>query len=852
MRPLLTVELDRFPLDHPLVNAAPDGFALRRQAPEAQPVDPRTAMPATGEALVRLNRVASGDAIFNAIAAALGELVRLGAAGFRFGGPQAAQIPWLGDLIAGLRKTAPGLVFIAGPLGDSRDKAIALVGAGCDALISSFAWWDARSPWLAEELDTLAPAGSVLCEIAAAQAIPLQTRLDVVRALGCGVIVPLALASQVSSASRTMVDGSRHPAALRHVSSRAAPVTAILATTAADWRNAHAARLILINTSSDPQPVPAISELASLAAAFDFACAGAAMLELGEVRVLNAERAKPVVRKRSARVAPSAQASRLVVESITPAVDGGHFAAKRVVGDTVDVEATIFADGHEQLAAELRWRALDESKWRCAPMEELPNDKWRAQFAVHRLGRHEFVVEGWLDRFGGFRRDFRKKLDAGVAQEVDHAEGRALVEQAVGRTKGKLRSALEQKLAALEKASGDTSAGLLLDDQLAALMDEADDRPHRLCSSPQPVDAERIEARFSSWYELFPRSMTPVPEHGSPARHGTFADVIEHLPRVRDMGFDTLYFPPIHPIGTTNRKGPNNTLTPEPGDPGSPYAIGGKEGGHDAIHPELGTFADFDRLVAAAHEHGLEIALDFAIQASPDHPWLKEHPGWFAWRPDGSMKYAENPPKKYQDIVNVDFYAPDAVPALWEALRDVILTWIDHGVKTFRVDNPHTKPLPFWEWLIADVRARHPDAIFLSEAFTRPTMMYRLAKVGFSQSYTYFTWRDSKHELAEYITELTTEAPREFYRPHFFVNTPDINPFFLQSGGRAAHRIRAVLAATLSGLWGVYSGFELCDARPLGAGQGGISRQREVRDPPARMASAGRHRRRHHLAQPLA
>jgi starch synthase (maltosyl-transferring) len=281
------------------------------------------------------------------------------------------------------------------------------------------------------------------------------------------------------------------------------------------------------------------------------------------------------------------------------------------------------------------------------------------------------------------------------------------------------------------------------------------------------------------------------------------------------MGFDTLYFPPIHPIGRTNRKGPNNTLTPGPNDPGSPYAIGSEEGGYDAIHPELGTFEDFRALVAAAREEGLEIALDIAINCSPDHPWLKKHPGWFAWRADGTIKYAENPPKKYQDIVNVDWYADTAVPDLWIALRDVILLWFKEGVKTFRVDNPHTKPLPFWEWMIGEVRAAHPDVIFLSEAFTRPKVMYRLAKVGFSQSYTYFTWRNTKAELTEYITELTTTAPKEFFRPHFFVNTPDINPVFLQTSGRPGFQIRAVLAGTLSGLFGMYSGFELCESAPL-------------------------------------
>ncbi|MFS0773671.1 alpha-1,4-glucan--maltose-1-phosphate maltosyltransferase [Sphingomonas sp. 1P08PE] len=522
--------------------------------------------------------------------------------------------------------------------------------------------------------------------------------------------------------------------------------------------------------------------------------------------------AVPATAIRSASPLSAADAARtmprLVVEDVSPRVDGGAFAVRRVVGETVVVEATVFTDGHEQLAAELLWRAIDEEEWRRVPMAALPTDRWTASLTLERLGRHEFVVEGWLDLWGGFRRDFAKKRDAGVAQPVDAMEGRGLVAAAADAAPGEIGARLSAWQRRLEAAPDDTA--LLLDDDLAAAMALADARPFALRSEPQLLDAERIAARFSSWYELFPRSITD-----DPARHGTFDDVIGRLPQIRDMGFDTLYFPPIHPIGETNRKGPNNTLTPGPGDPGSPYAIGSADGGHDAVHPELGGFDSFARLVEAARGHGLEIALDFAIQCSPDHPWLTEHPGWFAWRPDGSMKYAENPPKKYQDIVNVDFYGPDAVPGLWTALRDVILLWIDKGVTTFRVDNPHTKPLPFWEWMIADVRAKHPEAIFLAEAFTRPTMMYRLAKAGFSQSYTYFTWRDTKAELQEYITELTTEAPREFYRPHFFVNTPDINPVYLQTSGRPGFRIRAVLAATLSGLFGVYSGFELCEADPV-------------------------------------
>jgi starch synthase (maltosyl-transferring) len=329
----------------------------------------------------------------------------------------------------------------------------------------------------------------------------------------------------------------------------------------------------------------------------------------------------------------------------------------------------------------------------------------------------------------------------------------------------------------------------------------------------QPAAALTVDRRaalFASWYELFPRSQS-----GDATRHGTFADVIQRLPAIAAMGFDVLYFPPIHPIGRINRKGRNNSTKAEPGEPGSPYAIGGEDGGHDAIHPELGTLEGFHRLRDAAAEHGMEIAIDFAIQCAPDHPWLKEHPGWFAWRADGSLAYAENPPKKYEDIVNVDFYAEDAVPGLWLALRDVVLHWRKQGVATFRVDNPHTKPLPFWRWLIADIRARYPDTLFLSEAFTRPQMMYALAQAGFSQSYTYFTWRNTKAEIESYLTELTQGPAQEFFRPNFFVNTPDINPFFLQRSGRAGFLIRAALATTLSGLWGLYSGFELCEGAPL-------------------------------------
>ena len=364
-------------------------------------------------------------------------------------------------------------------------------------------------------------------------------------------------------------------------------------------------------------------------------------------------------------------------------------------------------------------------------------------------------------------------------------------------------------------AATDKQVEALLTEELAAAVAEVVEPAFETMATEEyPLCIERHEAMFSSWYELFPRSQGPD-EH----THGTLQDVISRLPDIRRMGFDVLYFPPIHPIGMRNRKGRNNSLQAEPGDPGSPYAIGSEAGGHDAVHPELGTLDDFRDLVAAARRNGMEIALDFAIQCSPDHPWLKEHPDWFNWRVDGSLKHAENPPKRYEDIVNPDFYSPLASTprqaALWRALRDIVIFWVQQGVRIFRVDNPHTKPLPFWEWMLGEVRDRYPDTLFLSEAFTRPAMMYRLAKLGFSQSYTYFTWRNTKYELTEYLLELNKAPVRDFFRPNFFVNTPDINPWFLQTSGRPGFLIRAVLAGTLSGNWGMYNGFELCVGEPV-------------------------------------
>ncbi len=519
-------------------------------------------------------------------------------------------------------------------------------------------------------------------------------------------------------------------------------------------------------------------------------------------------------------------APRIAIESVSPAVDQGRFVVKRTVGERVEVRAAIFAEGHDRIDAAVLWRAADETAWREAPMKPVQpagTDMWSGHFPLERVGRHEFIVIAWRDDFASLAEHLHKKRAVGqnVDLELEEASRLLALVLATAETSDAddmphddhLRqcAALDAIVKHFVSGDTDTRCAILAAPETAAAVRAAHHRPF-LSRAPLAlrVDAERGAARFASWYELFPRSMSDDEQ-----RHGTFDDVIAKLPRIHDMGFDVLYFPPIHPIGHANRKGRNNALVAQPGDVGSPYAIGGAEGGHSAVHPQLGTLADFCRMQAAAHAHGLEIALDFAIQCSPDHPWLEQHPGWFAWRPDGSLRYAENPPKKYQDIVNPEFYAHDAKPDLWLALRDVILFWIDAGVRIFRVDNPHTKPLPFWEWMIADVRGRHPDVIFLAEAFTRPRLMYRLAKLGFSQSYSYFTWRESKRDFIGYLTELTQTEVRDFYRPNFFVNTPDINPRHLQTGVRASFLIRAALAATLSGLWGVYCGFELCEGRAL-------------------------------------
>jgi starch synthase (maltosyl-transferring) len=501
----------------------------------------------------------------------------------------------------------------------------------------------------------------------------------------------------------------------------------------------------------------------------------------------------------------------IAIENIEPQIGCGAFPIKREVGDTVVVEADIFKDGHDLLSAVLLYRKAGDSTWSESPMTLFDNDRWRGSFVVSDLGRYQYAIEAWRDEYGSWVQDLVKKHDAGEDVGSDLLEGERIVSRTRDRASGSLKTEIGRWLGGWS-ALGDQHSRVVAAaaPSTVEMMRSAPDRSRATRSEVVlEVVVDPVWARFGAWYEMFPRS-----QGTTAGRSATFRDCERRIPEIRDMGFDILYMPPIHPIGITKRKGRNNNPICSPGDPGCPYAIGSPAGGHDAIDPDLGTIEDFDRLVDVCTVHGMRVALDFAVQCSPDHPYVREHPEWFFKRPDGTIKYAENPPKKYQDIYPLDFQC-DAYESLWQEMKRVVEFWISHGVRIFRVDNPHTKPLPFWKWLISEIKRSHPDVIFFAEAFTRPKMMKALAKAGFCQSYTYFTWRNTKPELTEYLTELTRTEMREYYRPNFFTNTPDILPFFLQTGGRPAFRIRAVLAATLSPSYGIYNGFELCENRAL-------------------------------------
>lgn len=518
---------------------------------------------------------------------------------------------------------------------------------------------------------------------------------------------------------------------------------------------------------------------------------------------------RPASTPRTAAPAPP----RIVIRDPQPVLDGGRYAAKRTVGETLTVGAEIFSDGHDVVRAVVRWRAPGRRRWDEAPLRHvdahIDGDTWRGELEVDALGTWTWTIEAWVDAFASWRHEIGRKLEAAqddLASEL--AEGALLLAAAADRAaKGADHRVLREAAGTVGDAAVPQNVRVrrALDDGVVAAAERHPDRSAATTLDP-PVrlEADRRRALFGSWYELFPRSW------------GGLAGTAEVVPELARLGFDVLYLPPVHPIGRTNRKGPNNSLTAGPGDPGSPWAIGAAEGGHDALHPELGTMADFEALVRTCREHDMDLALDLAFQCSADHPWLTEHPEWFHHRPDGTLKYAENPPKRYQDIYNLHFGCSDW-KRLWAALRDVTLHWVEHGVTVFRVDNPHTKPFAFWEWLIAEVRGKHPEVVFLAEAFTRRAVMRTLGRLGFNQSYTYFTWKNSRHELEEYLTELTTVSP-DYFRPNFFANTPDILHEELQHGGRPAFEARLVLAATLSPSYGIYSGYEWCENVPVRAG----------------------------------
>jgi starch synthase (maltosyl-transferring) len=800
----------------------------------------------------------------------------LGFGGFRC--DAAYQVPagvWR-SIISAARQSHPDLRFFAETLGCTTDQVTALADAGFDYIFNSAKWWDFRAPWLLDQYEKfrlIAPSIAfpeshdterLAAEVSSQAQLTASLKFHLLFAasFSAGLMVPMGyeygfrrrldvVRTRPEHWEETGIDLTEFVAAVhamkaavpalnreghqRRITAPGSPVVGLLRLSGGHPVDSDSCAIILLNPdrqqAHQTEIAPLLAEtggvfdhfadVTPLATPLHFQPGESIVLDPLAARVFRGDRSHhPVQVATEAPLRPpeahpgldELAASRIAIERVYPELDGGRFPIKRIVGDVLEVWADIFGDGHDKLQARIKYRSVADTDWSEAPLEFVDNDRWMGRIPLTHNTDYLYTIEAWRDLFGSWRAEVTKKRTAGQDLRLELEEGRLLVRKAAGRAQGRYRETLDALLHHAEtlRERPEELTDLLLADEVHMAVVRCADRTN-VSRYPRElrVIVDRQAALYAAWYELMPRSQS-----GSADRHGTFDDVIARLPYVREMGFDVLYLLPIHPIGRTNRKGRNNSLTAGPSDPGSPYAIGGEEGGHTAIHPELGTLDDFKRLVRAAHAHGLEIALDFAIQCSPDHPWIKEHPEWFDWRPDGTIKFAENPPKKYEDIVNLHFYR-EAYPAVWHALRDVVLFWAGQGVKIFRVDNPHTKPLPFWEWMIGEVRRQHPDVIFLAEAFTRPKMMKRLAKLGFTQSYTYFTWRTNKQELTEYLTELTQQEPKEYYRPNFFANTPDINPLHLQTGGRPAFLVRATLAATLSSVYGLYSGFELCEAAAI-------------------------------------
>ncbi|MGH8127743.1 MAG: maltotransferase domain-containing protein [Gammaproteobacteria bacterium] len=746
---------------------------------------------------------------------------------------------WRG-VLSGARRKEPAALFWADTLGAPIEASEALASVGFDAFFSSACWWDFHAVWFLEQearLRRLAPT----IALAAPPDAPVEEserrarfRYGFAATTAWGVVLPRTrrepnvtgnskVATRIAAINALKRDTPtfNEPGRVRRLSAPGARAVVLAMEPAADTtptvlfalnpdptRHAevHAGELFArldartaqareLTPGRTPQPLGADSEIA---------------LEPGELRWFELTTAEP-----GTQAEPIAAASEpnvaIAIEDVAPQIEAGRYPVKRILGAAVNVEADLIAEGHARPAAALSYRACSEETWRETTFEFFDNDRWRGRFVPDAIGLWTFQVLTWRDRFGDWRSETIKRRDAGQPLAPELGEGEALLKEAMA-TAGKDRTQkrLKEIATLLGEHTDDAAAraDILLAHTTAELIARTLPRAGLTASAEFSVQVERARARTGAWYECFPRSL------GESGHHGTFDDLILHMPYIAGLGFDVVYLPPIHPIGTSHRKGKNNALDAGANDPGSPWAIGSKQGGHTAIHSELGTLDDFHRVLAAARREGLEIALDFAIQCSPDHPWVKEHPEWFRWRPDGSIRYAENPPKKYQDIVNVDFFCVEH-ETLWRELLDVLLYWCEQGVRIFRVDNPHTKALGFWEWAFSAVQARYPETIFLAEAFTRPKLMHRLAKLGFSQSYTYFTWRESKAELTEYLIELTTGDSPQYFRPNFWVNTPDINPFNLHHSGRAGFVIRATLAATLVPSWGMYSGYELCEAAPL-------------------------------------
>jgi starch synthase (maltosyl-transferring) len=780
----------------------------------------------------------------------------LGIAGFRCDAAYKVPPPVWRALIDQARAVRPDVVFAAENLGAPMEDVLLLRDAGFDYLFNSAKWWDFRSDWLLEQY-------AAFRTIAPSIAFPESHDTDRLRTELGAALAPAALAARYVfryAFAATFSSGVMMPMGYEFGFEHKLDVVRTEATSweqpafdiSADVANLNAMRTTIpalneeglqrgyaidgdvvalvrhtndgadvsvsvLNASAQARTVQAASIIADSERLIEFTPGSRAgmppQIEIGpyELRIFAAPRdrvaqdsPKKKKHKESAR-----RAAVCVIEAITPNVEAGRFAAKRIDGERVVVEADVFREGHDAVAAVVRYRPEQAVFWFETAMHPIGNDRWAADFIAGPIGKMEYAVEAWPDTFETWHHDTSIKRAAGVAIAFEAIEGRALVAEALERATKDDRPLLQAVLTRIDAAAPEDRIAVLLDHETRRLVRASPDRSFATRSESLPLTVDRSRARTGAWYEFFPRSQSSVP-----GRHGTFADAALQLRRIRALGFDVVYLPPVHPIGHAFRKGKNNSLEAGPDDPGSPWAIGNEDGGHCSIEPKLGTLADFDAFVAAANAEGLEVALDYALQCSSDHPYVREHPEWFTVRPDGSIKYAENPPKKYQDIVNFNWFGKHA-SALWKELRDIVLFWIGHGVRIFRVDNPHTKPFAYWEWMIGEVKERHPGVIFLAEAFTRPKIMNELAKVGFTQSYTYFTWRNLKQELIDYVVELTTPPVADYYRPNFFANTPDILPPFLQTGGRPAFIIRLFLAATLSGAYGIYSGYEICENAAL-------------------------------------